>query len=47
MILPTRQALMNFNSGLEQHGPQVSIEHYTGEWLHSLGVQGRISLGEE
>jgi hypothetical protein len=47
MILPTRQALMNFNSGLEQHGPQVSIEHCTGEWWYSLRVWGSLSLSEE
>ena len=38
---------MNFNSGLEQHGPQVSIEYSTGKWLDSLRVQKSLSLGEE
>lgn len=47
MILPTRQALMNFNSGLEQHSPQASIEHCTGEWPDSLRARERLSLGEE
>lgn len=38
---------MNFNSGLEQHGPQVSIEHCPGKWLDSLRPQESLSLGEE
>lgn len=46
-ILPTRQALMNFRSGLEQHSPQVSIEHRTGERPDSLRVRASLSLGEE
>ena len=47
MILPIRQSLMNFNSGLEQNSPQVSIEHCAGEWPDSLKVQESLSLGKE
>lgn len=39
MILPTRQALMNFNADLEQRSPHVSTGHCAGEWLDSLRVQ--------
>ena len=47
MILLTRQVLMNFKAGLEQHSPQVGIEHHTRGWPGSLRVQESPSLGEE
>lgn len=45
MILPTRQALMNFNSGLKQHSLQVGIEQCNG-LIHYESLKSD-SLGKE